>query len=99
MLPFGGLRRAFANKAFGSRSNPTPPPPRITSLFSPSQLGLHANPSCGAKFERLLFVRFFRVVILAPVKPPVGPRSKFPITPESAVIGENHSHRRPILSV
>src|SRR5207247_1045965 len=95
---FGGFRRAFANKAFGNRSKPTPPPPRMTILLS-NIFGLHAKPSWGAKFFRLLFVTFFRVEIVAPVNPPVGPKIRFPITPLSAVIGENHSQRKPRFNV
>src|SRR6478672_2559005 len=98
MLPFGGFLRAFARRAFGSRSNPIPPPPRITSL-SLNIFGLHAKPSCGAQLLKLLLVRFFRTSILDPAKLPVGPNIRFPKRPLSAVIGENHSQRRPKFSV
>src|SRR6266446_2791929 len=97
-LPLGGLRRAFANSAFGNRSKPTPAPPRTTSLLS-NLFGLQAKPSCGAKFFKLLSVRFFRVEITAPVNPPVGPKVRFPITPLLGVMGENHSHRKPKFKV
>src|SRR5262245_60742140 len=93
----GGLKRVSNNLDPGRRLNPTPKPPRRTTLSQ--DLGFQAKPNCGPKLFQSELNRSPPVFSLASNRDPFGPKTIFVMLPLALRVGEKYSHLNPRFKV